>query len=73
MATRGRPSIFGNGAKVRRYQGSVTEPGQVAFEAGRRRLAALSGWPIVKVSDGDVFEYLALGHNVARQILKQQT
>lgn len=65
----GRPTIFGP-PKPKRYQGNVTAAGSVAFEAARRRLAALSGWPVTRISDGDVFEYMALGDAKARQILK---
>lgn len=69
MSTRtGRPSIFPD--KVRRYQGSVTDVGSGAFEAARRRLAGLVGWPVSRVSDGDVFEFLARGEAAVKKELK---
>lgn len=70
-ARMGRPTIFGKfGAKSKRYQGAVTPGGEVAFEAARRRLAALVSWPVTQVGDGDVFEYLARGDKETRRLLK---
>jgi hypothetical protein len=66
----GRPSIFG--VKVRRYQGSVTQAGTVAFENHRRELAKLAKWPVSKVSDGDVFTYLALGREKTLEELNRK-
>jgi hypothetical protein len=67
----GRPSIFRE-LKPHRYQGNTTKTGSMRFEAARRRLAALAGWPVGKVSDGDVFEYLARGEADTVKYLKSK-
>lgn len=67
----GRPSIFRE-PKTKRYQGNTTKIGSVRFEAARRRLAALTKWPVGKVSDGDVFEYLARGEADTVKYLKER-
>lgn len=46
--------------KPTRYQGVVSKVGAKAFEAARKRLAVLAQ-RTGRVSDGDVFEYLARG------------
>lgn len=56
----GRPSIF-SPKDGNRYQGRVTVRGAVLFEEARHRLARLVDWDVKRVSDSDVFEYLARG------------
>lgn len=55
----GRPAIFPD--KTIRVIGMLTEPGQRAFEAARKRLAKLAKWHPSRVGDGDVMTALSIG------------
>lgn len=55
---RGRKSIYRG--KKHRYQGLVTDAGKKAMEAGRAALGRAYQVPASAVSDGDLFEFLAL-------------
>jgi hypothetical protein len=58
MAKRmGPPTVYAPKSGKRRYQGNTTEAGGAKFERARKRLGDLTG--IKRISDGDVFEYLA--------------
>lgn len=58
---RGWPTVYQG--KAKRYQGSVTPEGAKAFERARATLMDLT--KLMRVSDGDVMEFLALGGTVA--------
>lgn len=62
-------SIFAE--KKRRYQGLVSGSGAAAFERARARLAKLAGRKTA--SDGDTFEFLALGEKATVAYLKRRT
>jgi hypothetical protein len=64
-----RPTIFGK-KTVRLTAASVTSDGAKQFEAARKRLAKLVGWPVDRVSDGDVTEALARGWDATERYLK---
>lgn len=55
---RGKLSIYRG--KKHRYQGLVTDAGKKAMEAGRAALGRANQMPASSVSDGDLFEFLAL-------------
>ena len=68
MAKRiGRRAIF-DLPKSKRYQGVISKPGSVKFEAARKRLSKLAAWP-GSVSDADVIEYLARGEEATAKYL----
>jgi len=62
-----RVSIFDN--PIHRYQGNVSDIGRDKFEAARVRLAAMSGKPLIGISDGNVMEFLARGEKVTARII----
>ena len=70
--TMGRRSVFRGKNRKNRVQGIMTDPGSKAFEAARRRLAALVKWKLSEISDADTIEYLALGDDGTRAYLKRQ-
>jgi len=55
-----------------RFQGITTRVGTSRLNAARERLAVLVSRPVESVSDGDVFEYLARGHNETKLWLKKR-
>jgi hypothetical protein len=52
-------------------QGWLSLTGSEKFEEARARLGVLSKWPVDRVSDADVIEYLARGENDTRAYLKE--
>jgi len=62
----GRASIFRNKDRKFRVQAIMSKDGYTAFNVARRKLAALVGWKVAKVSDADVIEYLARGEEATR-------
>lgn len=77
----GRPSLFrGKDRSKQPLQGRVTERGRKAFDAARKRLAALGSqyriegrtWTAKEVSDGDTIEYLAIGHDTVEEIFRMR-
>ena len=62
----GKPAIFrpklGGPVKV----GKLTTRGTQLFEAARRRLAKLAGWPLPRVGDADTLEYVLRGEEETR-------
>lgn len=70
-AIMGRPTIFKGKESRYRRQGIMTKEGSARFEVARATLAGMVGWPIDKVSDGDVFEFLARGPLATKAYLKQ--
>lgn len=64
-----RPTIFGDKSTGTRKQGVITAKGETAFQAARKRLAKLVGWPESRVSDGDVIEFMARGEAATRKWL----
>jgi hypothetical protein len=66
----GQPAIFRPKNPATRKQGHMTDVGAKAFEAARKRLAKLAGRK--KVSDGDVFEFLARGEDDTRMYLESK-
>ena len=62
MARTGRPSIFRGKDRSTPVKAYMTPTGKKQLHVARRRLAHLVGWKVVDVSDGDVVEYLARGH-----------
>jgi len=65
----GRPSLFGKKDVNARYQGLMTTVGSRRFETTRKHIAAFVGIPVDRVSDGDVFDYLARGKQEAEKVL----
>ena len=55
----GNQAIYRPKKGGRRYQGLVTKAGAELVEKGRADCARLHGRPVKKISDGDLFEYLA--------------
>lgn len=52
----GRPTLFKkDGPDV---HGRISKKAGIAFERLRKRLARREGWPVEKVSDGDVVEFI---------------
>lgn len=77
----GRPSLFrGKDRSKQPLQGRVTERGRGAFEAARKRVAALATtyrvegrtWTAKEVSDGDTIEYLAIGHDRVEEMFRMR-
>lgn len=62
---RGRLSIFGSKEDGVRIQGEISKKGAMAFEAGRKKLAAMYediiGKKPAAISDADVVESMAVG------------
>ncbi len=69
MAKMGRPSLFAPKDPKCRYQGLMTKPGSKLAEAKRKELADLAGLPVKKVSDGDLFDYMARGKEATVELL----
>jgi hypothetical protein len=67
----GRPSIFRDKQGGKRIMAIISQVGALQFETARRRLALLANWPPARVSDADVVEYLARGHDATRVYLKE--
>lgn len=55
-----------------RYVGIVTRAGIAYLETRRAELAKLAGRDAEKVSDGDLFEYMARGVKNTREYLKAE-
>jgi hypothetical protein len=69
MAKMGRPSIFAPKSPKHRRQGIMTPAGSKLFEVARKRLGQLAKMDPKKISDGDVFEFLARGEEATRAYL----
>lgn len=64
----GRPTIFKkDGPDV---HGRISAASAAKFELYRKRLAELAKWPIDKVSDGEVIEFIIRGEVSTRLVLK---
>jgi hypothetical protein len=64
----GRPTLFPkDGPDV---HGRISEAAGKKFELKRTQLAKLSGWPIEKLSDGDVIEFIIRGEVSTKLKLK---
>jgi hypothetical protein len=69
MAQIGRASVFREKEGGRRYQGIVTKVGAQCFERKRAELAMICGRPVKRISDADVFEFMARGEANTRAYL----
>lgn len=65
----GRPTIFkkADGVDV---HGKISKAAAVKFEKARKALAGLSKFPVGKIGDGDVVEFLVHGESITRLYLK---
>lgn len=68
----GRPTIFPGKNYKNRHTFALTDTGERHFNASRKRLAKLAGWKAKDVTDSDVSEYLALGHEKTKAYLQQK-
>ena len=69
--TTGRPSIFRGKDRTSPVNAYMTPRGKKKVHEARKRLAALVGWQIGDVKDGDVVEALARGWDETRAYLRQ--
>lgn len=65
-----RPAIFRDKSAENDVHGRLTNEGLRCFEVARKTLAAIVDWPVDRVSDGDVVEFLARGERATRKYLK---
>lgn len=70
MARTGRPVIFTD-KSGKRLQATLTKPSTATVEKARRALAKLVNWPVGRVSDSDVVEYLIRGHKATLVYLEK--
>lgn len=61
QATGGRPSLFRPKDVTKPRHFYLTNIGHGKVEAAKARLAKLTGWPAARISDGDLYEFLARG------------
>lgn len=54
----------------RKYQGYLTPEGIRAFESSRKELGKLVKWPASRISDADVIEFRARGHEATLEYLR---
>ena len=50
----------------------LTRQGHKLLEAAKKRLVALTGWPLGRISYSDTTEFLALGEPAAREELRRR-
>ena len=68
-----RPSIFPCKDTHGVQASKMTTVGLGLFERARKRLAALSGWELARVTDADTIEYLVRGHEASVAELKKRS
>lgn len=56
----GRPAIYRN-KNAKNIHGMITKEGAAAFKQARKAIAKVVDWPVKRVSDADVMEFLARG------------
>ena len=70
--TTGRPSLFGPKDPKKMPSIQLTRIGHKALEVAKKRLVALTGWPLYRISYSDTTEFLALGEEAAREELRRR-
>lgn len=70
--TAGRPSLFGPKDPKKMPSIQLTRVGHKSLEAAKKRLVALTGWSLSRISYSDTTEFLALGEAAAQRELRRR-